>query len=221
MSRANPRFRRSNPPLPGLSTNLYQASVLFQLQNQQMISTYYYSDGQAPGTGVSPTLLANGVNALLSQFQSIMATNCQVYGTTVRCLNNPTFVSITKFLSVSLSGTVAGNALGTVPGPVILRQTAWRGQAGRGRVSPPGMPASFITPTGEQLTQAAVTTYTTWGNNFLMASITSGGLTFVPYLYSRGLRTQTPKVPGAAQLLSFLVKPLVGTVRRRKIGRGK
>jgi hypothetical protein len=221
MSRANPRFRRANTPLPAVAQNLYQANIQFSLLSQVCVCTTYWNDGQAAGTGVSPTALAAGVNALASTWQPVMGNNCFVTGVIVRCLNNPTYVSVSRFLAAPLPGTVASASDGTIYSPTIIRQTAWRGQAGRGRVSIPGLPASFVTATGEALTAAAVTAYTAWGNQWLMGTIVNSGLTFTAYLYSRGLRTQTPKIPGAAQINSFSIRPLVGTVRRRKLGRGK
>lgn len=221
MSRATPRFRRPNPPMPALTQNMFQVNVLLSVQGQTAINTFYYGDGQAVGVGVNPTGLAIAMLALLPLYQPIMGTDCTVVGVTVRCLNNPSAISVTRLLPTPLPGTVASTSLGTMYAATILRQTVVRGQAGRGRVTSPGVPFTFANVPATTLMPAAGTAYVNWCNLFLMTSVMSGGVTYVPYLYSRGLRTQTPKVPGAAPLLSFLVKALIGTVRRRKIGRGK
>jgi hypothetical protein len=221
MSRANPRFRRPNGPLPVVTNNIYQATIVGSINSQVVLMTTYWNDGQAAGTGVASQQLANGVNALNTTHQPIMGTNAFVTGVIVRPINNPTYVTVKSFLAAFLPGTVASPCAGTILAPTIIRQTAWRGQAGRGRISPFGLPQLFLSADGTQLTPAAITAYTTWANQWLLGTIVNGGITFTAYLYSRGLRTQMPKVPGAAQIQSVSIRPLVGTARRRKIGRGK
>jgi hypothetical protein len=221
MSRANPRFRRANPPLPPPVNNCYQANVLFTSFSQQFLATLYYADNQALGTGVNPTALNAAVTAGLASFQPVFATDVAVTGVITRSLTSPTVISQTRMLAAPLVGTAAGLSEGTIAAATIRRTTVIRGQAGRGHVNLGPVPDAFITAGGTTLTPAAIALYSTWATTNLGTVITSGGINFTPIVFSRGLRTQTPKLLGASPVNTLQVIPLLGTVRRRKIGRGK
>lgn len=221
MSRANPRFRRPNNPLPLAIFNAYQANVLYTKNSQQFITTLYYLDNQPTGTNIGTTSLAGAVSAALNTFQPVLATDCIVQGVIVRNLNNPTVPSVTQLLSPTLAGTVAGVSAGTIQAVTIDRLTGIRGQAGRGHVNLGPVPDSWLSADGTSIIAPGPATYATWATQWLRTVLVAGGSNFTPILWSRGLRTQMPKLTGATPITGTLVRTLLGTVRRRKIGRGK
>ena len=222
MSRANPRFRRANQPLPVPTTNVYEAIVMGQVDAQQTRSTLYYTDSVAVGTNVPTGILAlnAAVTAGAASWAPITTADWTFQGVITRSITSPTYLSQERLLVSPVPGTVAGSYIGTVPCATIDRYTAFRGQAGRGRLSSPPVPASFVATEPSLLNATALPLYQTWATANLLTPITSGGITFTPVLVSRGLRTQTPKVIGAAPLVQCYVNPIIGTCRRRRLDRG-
>jgi hypothetical protein len=221
MSRANPRFRRANNPLPVPTNNLYQANVLYTQFSQQFITTLYYLDNKAVGVGVDSGGAASAVLAALPAFQSVLSVNATITGVTARSLTTPTALSSTKLLLIPLLGTVAGQSEGSIMAATIDRQTAIRGQAGRGHVNLGPVPSSFTSADGSSLNGAGSVAYAAWSVAMMGTVLSFGGTNYTPALASRGLRTQTPKILGAAPLINSVIRGLLGTTRRRKIGRGK
>ena len=220
MSRAVPRFRRTNNPLPVPANNVYEVVIIGLIDQQETLTTLYYMDNQAVGIGVNPGALQTAAAVKYVTWTLVTPTTWALQGSTVKCLNNPTVPSITTFLGASQPGVVVGDAEGTIMAATIRRQTAVRGQAGRGHVNMPAVPQSFVAANGYSLTPAAQTAYGVWATANLNTVIVGGGINFTPALVSRGLRTQTPKLLGAAPITLTQVAPVMGTARRRKIGRG-
>lgn len=218
MSRANPRFRRQNLKLPTPVNNVYRVKFLGSIENQLTINTFYYRDANALGTAnlTHYTNLYNAITsagALRSAYVGCISSDWTMTEIIIDC---PTSPSLSEFYSPdSTAGGGPGLHLPTENAMVFDRYTGNKGQCGRGRVSLPAIPGSWVT-------QSKVTTITpqTLLRTAMTTALTSGADTFTPGLYSRNGSHAFPGA-GYADLTSVFFNPLIGTVRRRKIGRGK
>jgi hypothetical protein len=133
----------------------------------------------------------------------------------IDCPTSPSLAALTQTVISFGTGTA-----GHEPTEVafnINRYTGFKGQCGRGRVLMPAVPTSVVT--ASKVT--TLTAYTAFANQML-APIAQGGDTFTPGLYSRDGSHAFPGA-GYADLTATLTQAssLLGTARRRKIGRGK
>jgi hypothetical protein len=213
MSRANPRFRRNNPPLPAPPANIFQVAALGTVEGQMTVNTFYYWDSGEALTALSESALeAAWVGTYQTPYVACMSSDWALTGYRVSCVTTPTRAPL--IASVNAAGTGPAGHEPTEIAAVVLRRTLFRGQCGRGRFSLPAVPTSWVT-------NSRITTFTAY-NAFLTATaanLTSGAHTWIPYLVSHGPRTG--RALGAAQLVSQQIMSLLGTIRRRKIGRGK
>jgi hypothetical protein len=222
MSRLLPRFRRTNPPLPVPTNNVYEVVLQGNLQNQETLSTFYYRDANPKGTAQAPASLATRFTAVVvPAFAAVCATNWTGVGLIVRTVTDPTTPSLVSNFVAPVPGTVAGDSDGTIPAATLVRQTGFRGQTGRGHVNMPAVPATFVNATGESLTPAALAAYLAFIATAFTTPLLLGGNTYTPGLLSRGTRTQMPKVLGYADIDTGFPRTVLGTARRRKLFRGK
>lgn len=218
MSRANPRFRRNNPKLPLPVGNVYRVKLLGQLENQLTINTFYYMDDQALATATETSIANLGVaisaaGALIPKYAACMSVDWTLTGYIIDVPTSPSLAAV-----VTNQLTVGSGPAGHEPtevAAVITRQSAVKGQCGRGHVSLPAIPTSWVT--ASRLT--TTTAHTAMATE--MKSVYSfGGVQYAPAIFSRnGSHFQNGL--GAAFQISTALNTLLGTVRRRKIGRGK
>lgn len=221
MSRASPRFKRVNPSLPAVgSTNgviVYQ--IRGAIEGQLTISSFFYSAPvPAPTPGQLTSLRVAASTALRALYAACLSAD---WGLTIEVLNvvhrNDIFGN-SSTANVPLAGGRTAGHLPTEVAMVLNKTTAVKGQHGRGRV---GLPAVAIADvTASRIT--AGTLLTALGNlgTAMLGGISDGTNTWTPCLAQRG--TSSPKlVIGFSALTSVATNTLLGTVRRRKIGRGK
>jgi hypothetical protein len=217
MSRANPRFRRPNTLLPVPTGNVWRARFFATLESQVCMNTFWYMDGASPGTG--SLTIANSLitglqvtGGLQSKFLAAMSADCVLTAIEVDSPNNPSLIAaLAQPLAV---GTGVAGHEPTYVGAVLNRQTAIKGQCGRGHITTIGVPTAWVTSSSLTTTTAHAALATQ-----MMAVITQGANTFTPALFSRG--TRVSHVAGCALLTGVFLRLLLGTVRRRKVGRGK
>jgi hypothetical protein len=220
VSRANPRFRRVNASLP---QTIGQAVVQYRLlglqENQVTICTFNY---QGPNPSPTATQLASLLTSisgnLLSPFLACVSSDWTV---DFEELNVVTTNAINGVFSTTHSGTAGSRgtpALNTEMAIVINRECVVKGQHGRGRVSLPGVAAADVTRS--RITAAALTTAVNALQAAMLLTASDGVNVYTPVMAQRA--TTTPRlVIGASPLTSVTHGSLLGTVRRRKIGRGK
>lgn len=220
MSRANPRYKRTNLPLPAPVNNVYEVIMYATIEGQITINTFYFTDGRAIGVfGPAPeSELAGKFNLVYATaISNVMTTDCVVTGVKVQCVTSFLRAPYIVTYATGIPGTVAPPHEPTQVSAVMLRRTGYKGQSGRGRISWPGVPQTFVLMSS--LTTAAKTTYTTLGTA-LLAQQTTTNETFTPSLVSR--RGKAPTISfGSAPLASLGINATLGTVRRRKLGKGK
>lgn len=219
MSRANPRFRRSNQRLSTPVNNVYRVKMVGSIEGQLTINVLYYTDQNGVATA-NPThqsnlfaalSLANGVNA---KYAACMSSDWTFTQVVIDC---PTSPSLAPYLVVG--GTAGTGPSGHEPTEVafpLIKYTAVKGQCGRGRISFPAVPTTWVTASKVSNTTA----HTAFGN-IAIAVIAGGGDTFTPVLYSRNGSRAFPGAGVAPLIGVYSLNSLLGTVRRRKIGRGK
>jgi hypothetical protein len=215
MSRAVPRFRRSNPSLPAAVPNLFEVVVQGTIDSQMTINTFYFADGGAALIANSEFNIGAGwVAAFGTLFRASVSSDWSSLLVKVQCLTTPTRIpGVTSWIT---SGTgPAGHAPTTVC-VTCYRGSNVKGQAGRGRFSLPAVPLSWLTSSAINATgvTALNATVTSLGTGF-----TASGVTYVQQIVSR--KNKNGPVLGAAPLLTQGYRTLTGTCRRRKIGRGK
>ncbi len=218
MSKANPRFRRNNPSLPVVLNNVWRVRMIGTVEGQLTINTFFYLDTNGPNTGtvtianslVTAFMGAGGVEPL---YIACMSADWSLQGYTVDSPNNP-FLSTVQGTFGAVGGGPNGHEPTTV-GVVISRFSAIKGQCGRGHITLPAVPTAWVTAS----TLTNTTAHTALANK-LSADLVQGGNTFTPCIYSRAGSHYQPQ-KGAAAVEAALVRTTLGTVRRRKLGRGK
>lgn len=222
MSRKNPRFRRNNTPLPTTTNNVAQLSVIGQLEGQQTINNFYYFDsGTALITASEQNLALAWRTSCFAKYQAAVSNEWSNVSVRVAIISAPTRIPFADTGSAGLLGTGGVGHLPTTTSAVCTRQTAFRGQCGRGRIYVPAVPLAFVTSPNESTLNATGTAAIQSLLNFTNAQIAATDRNWQPVLVSRkGLAAGAP-IAQAALLTNFLVKALLGNTRRRRIGRGK
>lgn len=215
MSRANPRFRRTNPQLPAAPANTWEVIIYGTIDNQMTINTFYYIDsGGVPG----PSTAQNLANAWLTANKTLMS-NCVSADWTftqikVGCLTLPSYQPYVAPLSGSGNGP-AGHQPST-DAITVTRYTGTRGQSGRGRILLPAVPTTWAV--NSVLTASAITTLSL-NIIFILNEVTVSSINYFAALVS--MKNKLGPKLGAAVLNTLLLRTIIGSCRRRKIGRGK
>jgi hypothetical protein len=212
---------RNNTPAPALTGDL--ARVVLQYKGPGGLYQTVH-DYMANGFGVLTTAV---LSALASAFETA------VQPSLLNALSNQ--VTVTQYTAEDLnpskapSQTVASNTGGNVaaaPLPsemcaTVRKNSTLKGQHGRGRISLPGVPVTFPTPTTnpDVIGSTGLSVYATLCTA-LQNSLTAAGVNFVPVITTR------PSSPGAMPTnaqptSSWTTDATLGTTRRRKPGRGR
>lgn len=217
MSRANPRYRRVNQSLPAATGNVIRYKIICQIESQITISTFWFVDNNAPGSMTSAEQLSidtalSAVGNLLPKFFACCSADLVGVATEIDSPNNPLLVTYQSPLVGGGTGPAGHEP--TYVSATMARVTDFKGQCGRGRLAIPAVPTAWVT--ASSLTN--LTPYNALAAQ-MVQNVTAGAATLVPSLYSRGSRLF--KTVGAAPLNDVAIRPLLGTTRRRKVGRGK
>lgn len=218
MSKANPRFRRVNVPLPAPTNDVYRARFVGSIEGQLTIDTFYYRGDSAAGTE-SLAMQINLVTALelaggmRDKYKACMSSDWTMESMLIDCPFIATLATLTA-ASVGPGTGPAGHEPTTVA-TVISRFSKQKGQCGRGHVSLPAVPTAWVT--------SSMITSSTAYDAFVLTMggvISGGGHNFTPVIYSKGTRV-SPKASGISDQINATLRDVLGTVRRRKLGRGK
>lgn len=220
MSRKNPRFHRVNAPMPAPNTNLFLVTVKGLIESQTTINTFYYLDQTAIGTftgNEESTLGAGWLAFCAPTYRACMSSDWQLISIKVQCLTTPSRAPVTYVTGLPLAGTGAAGHEPTEVAAVCLRFSGFKGQSGRGRFSLPAVPTGSVL--SSNLTAAGLAANQAFCNA-LNANFTQAGVQFTPALVSR--RGISPNFTyGSQVMVTCTATSLLGTIRRRKIGRGR
>lgn len=221
MSRANPRFRRINPNLPlvGANNGVVQYVVQGQIENQMTLSTFMYAAPvPTPTLTQQTTLLTNISNGLFPAYKNLISADWTAVRELLRVVHRN---DLSTVQSVARTGTAGGRPAGHAPTEVagiFLRVTAFKGQHARGRVSIPAV--SLTDVTASSWVGVALAALQLLFDSAALATASDGTNTWTPCIGQRGA-TPPKLIVGFASVTSYAASTLLGTVRRRKIGRGK
>lgn len=220
MSRANPRYRRFNAPGIAIGTNsTVEYIIKGTAEGQTVISGFsYYVALQFP----SPTQLSNALTSISGILKTAYL-NCI-------CID---YAMVSETLIVTSSNTTQGvvstanaGALGARPTPhlpltnaiIINKASVLKGQHGRGRLSLPCVSEgdtlnSYVSLAAEKNALAILALA-------MLTQGTDGANAYVPCITTRS--PVTPRlVTNYVLMTAARVNFLLGTIRKRKIGRGK
>lgn len=221
MSRANPRYHRTNasgPPVLGTATvATYKLYGKLELQ-MTVTGLSYYSVSGPPTTLQLGTLMTNISNTMLPLIKACVSADWTVdYERIDVVSNNTTNGQIMTTHAGQTGGRPAGH-LPTQMAAVIIKNTNLKGQHGRGRVSLPGIATADVT--ASTITAAAEITAL---NAFIAQFVTvmSDGANNWNMCVPQRLAASPRLVANYSLVNGGTLKTLLGTVRKRKIGRGK
>ena len=216
MSRLHPRYTRNNPALPAIIPNLWKIVLKGRIEVQATQNTFYYADGGAVLTAATETLaIAAWQAAFAVNWPGMTSTDWLAESVTMECVNLPLRVPVSRPAIVGMNGAIAGGHVGTEQAIIVLRNSGVRGQCGRGRISIPGVPLTFVT--GSSLNVVGLGGMVANGG-IIGTGFVVGAVTYTPQIYSKG--SHAFPTQGASPILSVTFDNVLGTCRRRKLGRG-
>lgn len=221
MSRAAPRFRRTNATLPpiGVGQHVIRFTVAGTLQGQTTLNTFYYRDTSVAIPGGFEGLFVTAWQAAnQALYLGMCSQDFALDGFSITHLNGSTRPTVTVPVGAAAPGTVASPALDSMLSGVYDRSTLIKSACGRGRIAVPAVPVSFVAPGSSFLNGVGVAAYAL-GRPIFTNVIAPGGGNWFPCVYSRGTRV-APGVIGIADVVLAEFELTLGTTRRRKLGRG-
>jgi len=213
---------RNNPPAPLVTTPLIRLVPQITDPNVVITETVFDYLCQSAIT-LSPSVLASFIAdwqaATLVALEGVLSDLLNVG--TITCADlNPGSVPTQQVTGLTAPGSVSAPPLPSVVAGIISKTSALKGQHGRGRNYLPGVPDTFVTSATEanQLNALGITAYNALAAK-LKAPITSSGVVWSPVITTRPLPPTL--IPQRAVVITGAVTiPLLGTVRRRREGRG-
>lgn len=222
MSRAQPRFRRVNPPLPVTSTAILRLTVFVLVDGQQCLMNFDYQivSGPIAGTAEADLIVAWRL-ANEPALQAIISNDALITGYKCAMISQPTRIPAYFVIALGgLLGTGGATHLPTTVAGVVSKYTLIKGQHGRGRNYVPAVPTAFVTPgtNADSMNAAGLAAYATFAG-LMAAGLLGAGTNFSPCISQRDKGVVA--VTKAENVVQTIVRPLLGTVRRRRVGRGK
>jgi hypothetical protein len=224
MSRANPRFRRVNPQLPSIGTqNLFLATLMGTCDSMVWMVNLAYM-GANTLTALSESNIAATLSAALHpSLLAVMDSSSLWQFTKVSCLNMPARIPFVAAVNAGAgyAGTVGATHIPMEMAAVVSKYTLTKGQHGRGRNYWPCVPTSFVTPASNanSLNATAIAAYQTLANQTDAVGIADGAAEMFLAVYQRPAKGFPATQAQAVE--NIIIRPVLGTVRRRRPGRGK
>lgn len=220
MSRAVPRFRRNNPSLPAVGTgNVVVYKIVGTIEGQLTINTFMYQGAvPSPTQAQLTTLLTNISIGMFAKYVACISIDWTCTLESLDVVSATIFNGVKTTANAGLGGSRAAGHEPTEVAAVLIRRTAVKGQHGRGRVSLPAIATADVSLS--RISAGAITVALNALGTEMLVSFSDGTNTWNPCVGQRMLAS--PRlVIGASPLTAVTVDSLLGTVRRRKIGRGK
>lgn len=220
MSRANPRYRRNNPSLAAITGNTCGVvKVQGLIEGQMTVNTFmYYTPGTGPTAAQAQAFLTSFVANMMPKIRACCSADWTVTQVTFEPADGMTWGQVVDTSLAGQPGTGPAGHEPTTVASVLSRITAYRGQHGRGRLLLPAVPTGWVTSSTITLA-GGITALTALGTQMLL-TISDGTNTWVPCIGQRA-KLSPRFVTYIGGLTTFIVRTLLGTCRRRKIGRGK
>jgi hypothetical protein len=212
---------RVNPPAPAVTGDVVRFTMISVTQGQTCFTTHDYMSS-AVGDVTHP-LLANLATAfdtaVTTPYLACLPTTSNVVGVIAEVISTST---VSKFLlSFIQAGLVAAAGLPLEIAAIINRSTILRGGHGVGRFSMPAIPVTFTTPATDpnRINAAGGVAYTALCVALQTTFPAASAPAVSPVVSTRPVPPALV-VSHAQPIISQAFNTLVGTVRRRKEGRG-
>jgi hypothetical protein len=223
MSKAVPRFKRNNPALPPIAGAVYLVTVGGDIDNQTWYCNFGYMASSFSQVSVSESnISASFITNVIPAFKACLDPTNDITSVKVACVSVPTRAPFVQTGgSFPLSGTAGATHLPSTVAGIISKYTPTRGQHGRGRNYIPGIPNTFVTPTvdPDRLNSTGITAYNALATALDVQLTDTGGVVLDMCIFKRVAKGLS--VLNGQDVSTFQTRPLLGTVRRRRIGRGK
>lgn len=214
---------RNNPPAPAVTAAIARVTLTTKTLGQLCLTTFDYLSN-VPATSPSLadlTALAVQWDAGLSpKILACLSPQTAEYAISVAELHYGTTPTYVNLYAPGTVGTAGATALPLEMGATLSRNGPLKGQHGRGRITMPGVPNTFVTPATDAniLNAAALTAY---GNLIaqLILPITAGGIIWTHVISTRPLPPLL-LTDRAVAVSEYLIRNTLGTARTRKEGRG-
>lgn len=212
---------RTNPPVPIVTGPVIRNTVGVLFLGQQFVVVCDYMGATPIGvnTGTLTQFLTNWIIACETQWKGTLSPDASINKylvSEVAVGTTPTLVAP----QVGKIGTVAGTSENSILAAVATKYTAVKGQHGRGRFYFGPIPISFTSPAEPDILNAgAITAYNAL-NTALLLPIVAGGINFNLVVSTRPIAPLT-LIGRAGTVASIVQTVLLGTVRRRREGRGR
>lgn len=220
MSRAVPRFHRVSALAPPLTGDAVRITTVTTSQSQLCMNVFDYEASAL--NAVNATNIVAVANAWTAANQAAYFA-CMTSDTTAVSIS----VQVPSSVSVASAnvpwvgvGTVAGNQYPLEMAAVLSKYSALKGQHGRGRTYMPALPVSFITPVIDPnvLNATGIAAYNAFTAG-LMGGLVVGGFNLSLAILTRPKKPITIVSQGVL-VSRWVTQRLLGTVRRRREGRG-
>lgn len=212
-----PRVNVLPPPITG---DVYRLTIWSRSQGQVCMNVIDYMGGSFAAGPSLPmgALLLQLVTAIEPKYVACLPVATSVFQYTLACLSSGAPVTLVQ--TSSAIGTVVGNQLPLEMAAIQKKRSALRGQHGLGRFYMPAVPISFTTPaTDPNLVNAAGQTAYNQLNDTLKLTQAVAGIFYDCCITKRP--TPPANLVTLAQPISRIDSiALLGTVRRRREGRG-
>lgn len=212
-----PRVNALPPPITG---DCYRLTIYSRAQAQVCMNTFEVMGDNFAASPAAPmaNILAAWVLAVETQYLACCTTQTRIFRYNIQCISSNAPASIDSL--VNKPGTTVTDPLPLEMGVILKKTGPLKGQHGRGRVYMPAIPVTFTTPSIEPnlLNATGTTAYTALGLD-IQAAVTVGGINYTPIVSPRPIAPAVV-VTVAAPITSHLPVSLLGTVRRRREGRG-
>ena len=223
MSRTNPRYHRINPlgTAVGTTYGLVRYAIQGTIENQMTINVFdWWNTVPSLSPSQMSVLLGHISTGIFASYKALLSADWTCVKESLNMIHRNDIAGLN---STSNAGAVGGRAAGHMPTEVAqpcIRYTSLKGQHGRGRLSLPAIAASDV-----GLSKITAGTWITAFNTFAAACL-SGFLDGTnPNNWLGAVTTRSTVVPKLAQYFTqiqgVVMSPYLGTIRRRKIGRGK
>lgn len=211
-----------NPNAPPIVGNVARVTVRSVCNAQTCLNTfdYFYASVFSVDANDLSNLAGAWDTAFGALYKNILSPLSKYTDITVQELQFGTAPTVTVIPAGAGFGAAGATNLPLEMAAVASRYGNWKGKHGRGRVSFPAVPNTFITPATDAnvINAAGLTAY----NNLLtplLATLSVGFLSWVPYITTRPVPPLSTVTRGV-EIVSYTMREILGTARRRKPGRG-
>jgi hypothetical protein len=192
--------------------------ILGTIDGQLTVNTFVYTAGvPAPTTLQLSTLLTNISTNMFVAYKNCLSADWASTAESLTVVHRNDIATTVSTVNAAIAGARAAGHEPSEVAAILNRITALKGQHGRGRCSLPGIATADVS--GSRLAGAIIGVMTTLCGK-MTTTASDGSNTWIPSLGTRSL-TSPRLVTSFALLTNASVNTLLGTVRRRKIGRGK